>query len=133
MLTGLLHLHSFLRWGIVIVAIFALLRFLIVALRSTSFSRLDQRLMPVLAWTLTVQFVLGLVLFITYLAQGLGFQPIHAEHAVIMLLAVGLSHMAGKWSSLPDPQRARRYLMLLGGIAVLVFVGVARLPQGWLG
>lgn len=133
MLIGLVHLHSTLRWIIVLVVLYAVVRFVIIATRGTSFSKWDQKLMPSVAWLMTGQFVLGLILFITYLAKGMGLQIPHLEHGVTMLLALGAAHMAGKWKTAPPKNRAKNYLILLAILGILVFVGIARLPQGWLG
>jgi hypothetical protein len=48
-----------------------------------------------------------------------------------MTLAVGISHLHHRWKTAADNIRHRNGLILVVVVLAVVFIGVARLPQGW--
>ena len=70
-----LTIHSINRWIIVVVAVIALIKFLIGWLRSSSYQPADRGLMAAYTGLLDLQLLLGLILLI-----GLGLERFRIEH-----------------------------------------------------
>ena len=123
-----LTLHSINRWIIVVVAIIALIKFLIGWLRSSPYQPADRGLMAAYTALLDLQLLMGIILLIE---RGLARRPL--EHAVTMLVAIILAHLARSWRDKPDKIKFRNnFLVILVGI-LFIIAGVAVLPQGWFG
>ncbi|MCC7445923.1 MAG: hypothetical protein IT324_00835 [Anaerolineae bacterium] len=123
----LLTLHSIVRWVAVVVAIAAVVWFLMVWLGGRRNERADRGLMSAFAGMLDLQIVLGVLLILT----GGGLFPYRIEHAVTMILAVIVAHLPMRWRKAEPSIRARNNLIAIVIALVLVFMGVARLPGGW--
>ena len=119
-------LHSINRWIIVVVAVIALIKFLIGWLRSASYQAADRGLMTGYTGLLDLQLLLGIILLI-----GLGLERYRIEHAVTMVIALILAHLSILWRDKADKVKFRNnFLAILIGI-LLIIAGVAVLPQGW--
>ncbi len=130
--TLLLILHSAWRWVVVIVALIALVFFLIEWLRNRELGFSDRRLMSIYTITLDVQVLLGLVLIIwSGLTTPIGFPTYRIEHAVTMIIAVIIAHLYSRWRNAPLPARPRTFFLLTLASLVIIILGVARLPAGW--
>jgi predicted membrane channel-forming protein YqfA (hemolysin III family) len=125
----LLKSHQHFRWLVVLVAVIALLGFLVAWLQKKD-SKLDRTLMAIFLGCLDLQWLLGLILFI-WTASTSGLSRLHWEHAVTLTLALVLGHLSAKWKHAPTAVRARNYLFVLLGVLVLIVVGVGRYPAGW--
>lgn len=131
LITGLRHLHSLVRWIVVLVALAALVKIGLVFFQGGTYDELSRRLMIGFSGAITLQWVIGLVFLVVY-GGVVGFGLRHFwEHLVVMTVAVGLSHMSPRWKKADDRTRARASLLIIVAVLVLVFVGVALLPQGW--
>ena len=131
MITGLRHLHSAVRWLVVLLAVAALVKIGLVYFQGGAYDKLAQRLMIGFSGALTLQWLIGIVFFITY-AGVVGFGVGHIWlHLIVMTVAMSLSHMSPRWKKADDRTRARASLMLIVAALVLVVIGVALLPQGW--
>ena len=121
-----LMLHSINRWIIVVVAVIALVKFLIGWLRSTPYQPTDHRLMTAYSVLLDLQLLLGIILLID---RGFARRPL--EHAFTMIVAIVLAHLSRLWRDKEDKVKFRNnFLAILVGI-LLIIAGVAVLPQGW--
>ncbi len=130
--TILLILHSAWRWVLVIVALIALVFFLIEWLRNREFSFSDRRLMLIYTATLDIQVLLGLILILwSGLTTAIGFPMYRIEHAVTMIIAVIVAHLNIRWRDAPMPARARTFFLLTLASLAIIILGVARLPAGW--
>jgi len=130
--TILLILHSAWRWVLVIVALIALVFFLIEWLRNREFSFSDRRLMLIYTATLDIQVLLGLILILwSGLTTAIGFPMYRIEHAVTMIIAVIVAHLNTRWRDAPMPARARTFFLLTLASLAIIILGVARLPAGW--
>ncbi len=119
-------IHSINRWLIVVIAVVALIKFLIGWLRSSSYQPVDRGLMAGYTGLLDLQLLLGIVLLI-----GLGLERFRIEHAVTMLIAIILAHLSMLWRDKADKVKFRNnFLAILIGM-LLIIAGVAVLPQGW--
>ena len=125
----LLKMHQHFRWVVVLVAVLALLGFLITWLQRKD-SKLDRILMAIFTGCLDLQWLMGLILFI-YVATTTGLARKHWEHGATLTLALVLAHLSAKWKAAPAPVRARNYLFITLGVIVLIIAGVAVYPTGW--
>lgn len=128
-----LMLHSLLRWAIVLVAVIAVLRFAASWLRGGAFGRLDRGLMTGFSGLMDLQALLGLIYLFWSGLSGDGFPAYRILHAFIMIVAVAVAHMGARSSGSPDAIRYRNALLSVVVSLALIVVGVAILPQGWLG
>lgn len=128
----LLTIHSIVRWLIVVVGLIALVKFLIGWLGKRSFQPMDRGLMSGFVGLIDLQVLLGVILFIMYWLDA-GLVRFRAEHAFTMILVVVLAHLSARWRNAPDATRFRNYAFIIIGVFILVFAGIAVLPQGWMG
>lgn len=125
-------LHSAWRWVLVAVAIIALIVFLIEWLQGREFSFSGRRLMRLFTISVDIQVLLGLLLMLWGgLVTAIGFPMFRIEHAVTMIVAAIVAHLGARWSNAPLPARARAYFLIALATLVIIYLGVARLPQGW--
>lgn len=125
----LLTLHSINRWIIVVVAVIALVKFALGWLGKRDFQRVDQSLMTAYTALLDLQLLLGIVLLIW---QGFD-ASYRIEHAITMVIAIVLAHLARRWRAAEDVIRYRNYFLLIAAGMLLIIAGVTVLPQGWFG
>jgi hypothetical protein len=128
--TILFEAHSGVRWLVVLVTLIALAWMLVGLLQKRAFDPMARRVMLAFSGLISLQWVLGLVLFLVMGGFDVGYRW---EHLVTMTIAVGLAHMHNRWKNAADALRYRNNLILILVVLALVFVGVARLPQGWMG
>ncbi len=131
LVVALRHTHSLVRWLVVIAAVAAIVKLALGLVQKSSFDNLTRRIMLAFSGLITLQWLIGLVFLVVY-GSVVGFGLRHFwEHLVVMTIAVGLSHMHNRFKNADAPTRYRNTLLLVIGVLVLVFVGVALLPQGW--
>lgn len=128
----ILTIHSFVRWLVVGMGVIALAKFLLGWLRKMPFQPMDRGLMSGFVGLVDLQTLLGIILFILgWLDAGL--VRYRAEHAFTMILALVLAHLSRRWRNADDTTRFRNYALIILGVFILVFAGIAVLPQGWFG
>ncbi len=125
----LLKSHAHFRWIVVLVAIIAVLVFLLTWLQRKD-SKLDRTLMAIFTGCIDLQWLMGLILFI-YIATTSGLTRRHWEHGFTLTLALVLAHLSAKWKNAPTAIRARNYLFISLGVILLIIAGVAVYPTGW--
>lgn len=131
LLTALRHTHSLVRWIVIVIAVAALVKLALGLTQGSAYDRLARGLMLGLAGSITLQWVIGLA-FLIVLGGLTGFGLAHYWlHLVVMTVALGLAHSFNRWKKAEDATRYRTSLGVLVGVLVLVFIGVALLPQGW--
>jgi hypothetical protein len=122
-----LTLHSLWRWVVLIVAVVAVVRFVIGWLGKRPWADLDTRLANGYAWALTVQVVIGLVLLVIYIVTS-AFNPrLQIEHTVYGLIATALAHMTRRFKNQPDEMRFRNTLLLVLASLLIVLFSIWRL------
>lgn len=126
----LLKAHSGFRWLVLLVAVISLVVFLLNWLRQSN-SSLDRTLMSIFLGCLDLQTLMGIILLLWAGFSGSGFTRPRLEHGLTMIIAVVLGHLSAKWKNSPVSIRARNNFITVLIILVLIYVGVARLPQGW--
>ncbi|MBI5666832.1 MAG: hypothetical protein HZC41_02395 [Chloroflexi bacterium] len=134
LLTGLRHLHSLVRWILVLVVVAALVKLVMGLTQNTPYDRQTERLMRAFSIATGVQWLIGLVFFIVLASQIGGFgnlQPYNWLHLIVMTVGTGLAEMHRRFKDAPDRSRYRSSLIIVVMVLVLVFIGVALLPYGW--
>ncbi len=128
-----LEIHSLVRWVVVAVSLAALIWFALVWLRALRSEKVDRGLIAAFSGLIDVQVLIGIIFIVWSGLAGAGFPGYRIEHAVIMIIAAAVAHLSLRWRGAAVPLRARNNLALIVGVLILVFIGVSRLPQGWLG
>lgn len=126
----LLMIHSILRWVVLLVAVIAIVRFLIGWLRSSEYTGMDRGLMSGFSGLMDLQAALGIVLLLWSGFAGIGFPRYRIEHGLIMILAAVVAHLSARWKDAPGPLRFRNNLFLVAGSLILILIGIAVLPGG---
>lgn len=129
-MTILLMAHSWLRWLILLIAIAAIVKFLIGWLRASSYQGMDRGLMSGFSGLMDLQATLGIILFLWSGFGGVGFPAYRIAHGLIMIFAAALVHMSAGWKNADSFTRFRNNLFLIVGSLILVLIGVAILPGG---
>jgi len=127
----LLSIHSLLRWLILIVALIAVIKFALGWLRNDIFNGMDRGLVSGFSGLMDLQATLGLIFLVWNGLAGTGFPIFRIEHAVTMMIAALVAHLPIMWKTADDKKRFRNTLFIVLDTLIIVFIGVARLPQGW--
>jgi len=123
-------IHSHSRWLVAAILLLAIIKLGVTALRRGSFDRIDGSLTSAAIGMLDLQALVGIIYAI---GMGAFDGQYRIEHMVTMVLAVIGGHMTSRFRKHPGPVRARRTCATLIVVALLVFVGVMRLPgNGWM-
>jgi hypothetical protein len=128
----LLIIHSYLRWLIVIVAAIAAVKFAIGWLRGGAFKGMERGLTSGFSGLMDLQAALGLILLVWNGLAGSGFPMFRIEHAVTMTVAAVVAHLPARWKNADDKKRFRNSLFIVLDVLIIIFIGVARLPNGGL-
>jgi hypothetical protein len=123
--------HSWNRWLIIVVAVLAVIRLLMLLRREGNAQRLELVLVSGFANLLGLQMILGLVYLLWSGFAGAGFPAYRFLHAGIMVFAVITGEQSRRWKEAPVALYARNSLLCIGGALLLIFIGVASLPGGW--
>jgi hypothetical protein len=128
---GLLIVHSWLRWVILLVAAVALVKLVVGLAGKREFDRMTGGLMAAFSGLMDLQVVIGVVQLIVgwraYSAAAGGFPLPQIEHLGVMLVAAVIAHLPARWKSKPDAIRYRNTLIVLVVALVLIVVGVSTL------
>lgn len=125
-----LMLHSILRWVIVVVGLFALIKFLVGWARKSDFAKMDRGLQAGFSGLVDLQVTVGFIYFFwNGLAGGVGFPMFRIEHMVTMLIAAVLGHLPS-FMKKAENKFAVGFYAVIGALIVIV-LGVYRLPGGW--
>ncbi|MCA9975298.1 MAG: hypothetical protein KC413_06090 [Anaerolineales bacterium] len=127
----LLTIHSIVRWFIVVVGLIALVKFAIGWLGNGRFAGMDRGLTSGFSGLIDLQVTLGLIFLLWSGMAGAGFPMVRIEHATTMFIAAVVAHLPARWKNAPDKIRFRNSFVVVVVTAVLIFVGVMRLPGGW--
>ncbi|HSJ87624.1 MAG TPA: hypothetical protein VK909_10480 [Anaerolineales bacterium] len=126
----LLTVHSWLRWLILLVAVVAVIKFLIGWLSKSVFQGMDRGLMAGFSGLMDLQATLGIILLLWSGFSGAGFPLYRLAHGLIMIVAAGIAHMSARWRNSDDNTRFLNYLFLIFGSLILVLIGISILPGG---
>lgn len=124
----LFYAHSGLRWLAVLMTFVAFIWLTVGLSQNRPFDKRTHLVVVIWSSLVGLQWLLGLLL---WLLLG-GFDIAHRwEHLVTMTLALAVAHAYVPLKKRPDRVRYQGVLLSIGAALVLIFVGVARLPQGW--
>ncbi len=127
-----LLIHGYWRWVLLTLAILAAVKFAMGWFGNGKVQAIDKQLASWFTIAMTIQFVLGLISIIGYIAIGAFSPRIHAEHAVYGLIATGLSHAIPMHKDdRPDVTRFRMSFIFVVASLVVVVLSVIRLRGGW--
>ena len=124
----LLMIHSILRWVILLVAVIAIVVFLVSWLRRSQLQGVDRGLMSGFSGLMDLQATLGIVLLVWSGLAGVGFPRYRLEHAFIMVLAAVVAHLSARWKNAEEPIRYRNYFLIILASLALVLIGISVLP-----
>lgn len=129
-----LTLHSHTRWLVAIAAVLAIVKLAITAMQGKEYDKGDRILTSAFIGMLDLQVTIGLVLLVWRLAAGIEITRFVWEHFAIMLIALSIAHIMNTRARTKTAPNARARVMLITFlvVAVLVYVGITRLPQGGL-
>jgi len=107
-------IHGYWRWLLALVVILLVVKYVSGLITGAKYAAIDERLGRAFAGTMTVQFVLGLLVLISKIMVG-GFNPrIHMEHAFTGMMAVALAH------AMPTFKRGSSTLRFISGLILAV-------------
>lgn len=124
-------LHSWNRWLLIVAALITLLYFARGWLTSQPWTKAAHRLLSIFSMLVDLQWLLGLILLISF-GSMTGFNIRHYwEHLTIQTVAVVVAHLHVRWrkKAIEDKERYRRGFLLVVGVLVLLFVGIMVLPD----
>lgn len=126
-------LHSWVRWGVVLVAVIAAVYLAAGWLRNVAWQKTGQTLLTVFSSLIGLQWLIGLVLLGVWGSLSDFGQRHFYEHLTVMTIALIVAHLHIRWKrdeTMPDKNRYRNGFLLILGVTVLVVVGIAVLPEG---
>jgi len=123
-----LMFHSIIRWLIVVVGLFALVKFLIGWTRKSEFTKMDRGLSACFSGLVDLQVTLGFIFFF-WNGMSVGFPMFRIEHMITMLVAAVVAHLPSFMKKAENKFAIGLYAIV--SALVLVFIGVTRLPGGW--
>lgn len=134
MLEFLYYAHSGTRWLVVLATVVALGFMLTSLITNRPQDKISRIVMSAFSSLVGLQWILGLFYYLVFGTAVSSYTiPHQIEHATTMTLVVIAAHMY-----LPFRKRAksdRNYyivsLVVIAVVLLLVYAGVARLPQGW--
>lgn len=132
-LSLILFIHSWVRWVVLLSGLAGVGKFGLGWLQKQSFTKLDKQILTTFTMSLSVQFVLGLVLITLYLVTvpvSMAVARPWLEHAFTMFIALGVAHATAKWKSAPDNIRFRNYAIAILVSLILIVVGIMPLGVG---
>ena len=127
----ILMLHSILRWVVVVVGLFAMVKFLVGLARKSEFAKMDRGLQAGFSGLVDLDVLLGFIFFFwNGLVDGVGFPFYRVEHMITMLVAAVIAHIPGMLKKKEYNKYAIAFFGVFGALVVIV-LGVYRLPGGW--
>jgi hypothetical protein len=123
-------LHSWTRWIFLVVAIIAVVYFIMGLAQSKQWVKQGQTYLSIFSSLIGLQWILGLILFLLYqipAAFGIRHQW---EHLVTMTIVLVVAHIHHAWRrrEMPDANRWRNGLLLMIGTLILIVAGIYVLP-----
>lgn len=129
----ILAVHSILRWGVALLALYLLARSLWGWTGRQKYTRMDRGMMSGLAGLVDMQLLLGIVLLVNIIAQ-VGFSGARTalEHAFTMIVVAVVAHVPMRWRN--DDSHVKRFrnnFFTILVMLVLVILGVFVIRPGW--
>lgn len=122
------YIHSGVRWLVVLATVIALLWLIYGLATNRNYDQTTRRIMSMFSSLIGLQWLLGIILFVFLADFGVGYRW---EHAAIMSVALVLAHVHYMIKKRDNRQRFIFGIVSIVAVLVVVFLGVALLPQGW--
>lgn len=126
----LLAAHAILRWLILLIALVAMVKFLIGWLSRAQFQGMDRGFTSGFSGLMDLQATIGVIYLLWSGFAEVGFPAYRIAHGLVMILAAGLAHMSARWKNADAPTRFRNNLFVIVGALISVLIGIAILPRG---
>ena len=127
MIDFLFTVHAYLRFVVLALGILGLLRALVsLGTREARYMRVDEMLNRGFGGALDLQALVGVAIVVLLVGQTGDIQWLHP---IIMLPAVVISHLAGRFRAASDRDRHKAQLAVFGGSLSLVVAGLAVIGQ----
>ncbi len=127
----MLQAHSGWRWLVLLIVVIAIIKFVIGWLAAQKWTNLDTNLMRITNWVVTIQVVLGILLYILILFQGRpNIVSFTLSHALPALLALGGVGFALARSRKASGDRQKFMFASIGLIAAMVLIYGALVTVG---
>jgi hypothetical protein len=123
-------LHSWTRWVFLVIAIVALIMFILGLIRNRAWDKRANTLLNIYSSVLSLQWLFGLILLITW-GSITGFNQRHFwEHLTVQTIAVIVANAHHGWRrrSLSDSARWRNGLLVIVISMILIVAGILLLP-----
>lgn len=118
-----LTVHAYLRFVILALGVLGGLRALVsLGTRNATFMRVDEMLSRGFSGALDLQMLVGIVLVLSLLGQQASVPWIHP---IIMIPAVVVSHLGGRFQNRADRDRQKAQLAIYVGSLLLIVAGLA--------
>lgn len=121
-------IHSHMRWLVLLVAAVALVVTLVTFLKKATPGKADGLVTRLHAIMLTLQFLTGAITLVQRWGLDDGLMRYRMEHTVLMLAALTMTHLVGRWRG--TPVATRNAFLMVAGSVVLMLLAILVLPQG---
>ncbi|MBU3741546.1 MAG: hypothetical protein FGM24_04590 [Candidatus Kapabacteria bacterium] len=121
-------IHSHMRWLVLLVAAVALVVTARTWIAKKTPGKIDGLATRLHAIMLTLQFLTGIITLVNRWGLDDGLLRYRMEHTTLMLVALTMSHLTGRWRGTPVATR-NAFLMVVGSV-ILVLLAILVLPQG---
>ena len=98
----LIMAHSGLRWLVLLVAVVAIVKFLMGWLRRSPYIGMDRGLMAGFTGLMDLQVALGIIFLLWNGFTGTGFPRFRLEHGLVMIVAAVVAHLSARWKNADD-------------------------------
>lgn len=125
----LLMIHSMVRWTIILIAVIAVIKFIMALVTNALFKGMDRGLSSGYSGLMDLQVTVGLIYFIWNGIMVEGFPAYRILHIIVMIIAAALGHIPSRFKSMPDKPRFQYSLFAIIGSLVLIGIGISLLPR----
>jgi len=120
--------HWLIPWLILVLGMYAIVRFVRGYINDKAFAEADRRLVAVFSGMMDLQVAIGLVHFLWTGFAGIGFPLYRVLHGIIMFIAAIIPHFSSYWKNSDDQTRYLNNFFLLLGSFFLMLVGLSLIP-----
>lgn len=117
--------HWTLPWLILVVGMYAVIRFARGYIGESVFTKTDQRLVAVFSGLMDLQGALGLIFFVVTGLEGIGFPTNRILHGSVMFVAVVIPHISSRWGDSDDQTRHLNNFFGILSSFLLMLVGLS--------
>jgi hypothetical protein len=123
----LLIAHSLLRWLILLVAVIAIVKYLVGWLAKSQFKGMDSGLMAGFSGLMDLEATLGIIFLLWNGFSGIGFPAFRILHGLTMIVAAIVAHLSARWKNADDLTRFRNNFFIVLAALILIFIGISLL------